>query len=425
MRKMWLIAIKDVYLVFRDVGAVLLMLVTPFALTVATASAFGSSGQGELHAVPVVIVNQDTGDLGAALVAAFGEDTLANIFDLQVADDPQQAKALVDANKAAAAILIPPDFSTLLLGTAMIPSQGAGSPSTPDVAGGQEASVLVYANPTRPIGASAARSAVATIVGKMATRAVAVRVAARTLLNVGGVSPAELATMSQHLADAFQDQDLIQFAVEDLAGRRVKGFNWLAYMAPSMAIFFLMFTVALTARTVLGERDMGTLPRMLMSPTRPAYVLGGKVLGTFLTGLVQMSVLILASAFIFHIRWGSPLGVGLLVVSLVAAASGWGAVLAAFARTPGQVNAAGSALALVFGIAAGNFIPRSTLPGWLRTVSLISPNAWGLDGFRALAEGGTLADVGPMAAALWGMGAVLFLIAALGFRRWGRTAMGI
>ncbi|MCK7526881.1 MAG: ABC transporter permease [Ignavibacteriales bacterium] len=52
----------------------------------------------------------------------------------------------------------------------------------------------------------------------------------------------------------------------------------LAYMAPGMALMFLMYTVSYGGRSILAERAQGTLPRLLVSPTSTAQMLGGKVL---------------------------------------------------------------------------------------------------------------------------------------------------
>jgi ABC-2 type transport system permease protein len=92
-------------------------------------------------------------------------------------------------------------------------------------------------------------------------------------------------------------------------------------------------------------------------------------------------------------------------------------LIAAFARTPGQANAAGTGLALVFAVASGNFFPRETLPRWLQTASYVTPNAWGLEAFGDLSTTGTLVDVLLPIAALLAMAAVLFVIATVALRR--------
>jgi ABC-2 type transport system permease protein len=198
-------------------------------------------------------------------------------------------------------------------------------------------------------------------------------------------------------------------------------FDVLVYLAPGMALLFLMYTVSNGGRTLLAERDQGTLPRLLVSPTSTFQVLGGKVLGIYLTGVAQMLILILASALIFQLDWGNPLGVLVLVLAAVVGAVGWGMLITALARTPGQVSAVGSAIMLSFGILGGSFTNLDNMPTWFTWASKITPNAWGLDGFTTLALGGRLPDILGTVAALLGMGAVLFAIAAFIFGQRGIT----
>jgi len=198
-------------------------------------------------------------------------------------------------------------------------------------------------------------------------------------------------------------------------------FDALAYMAPGMALMFLMFTVSNGGRTLLAERVQGTLPRLLVSPTAASQVLGGKVFGVYLTGVAQMLILILASTLLFQLNWGDPLAVLVLVLAAVVGAVGWGMLITALAKTPGQVSAVGSAVMLIFGILGGSFFSLDAMPRWFATISKITPNAWGIEGFTTLALGGGLADVLGSVIALLVMGAVLFTAAVLVFNRRGIT----
>ena len=59
------------------------------------------------------------------------------------------------------------------------------------------------------------------------------------------------------------------------------------------------------------------------------------------------------------------------------------------------------------------------MPAYVRTLSKITPNAWGLDGFTTLALGGTLPNLMQPITALLIMGAVLFGIAVVLLNRNG------
>jgi len=61
--------------------------------------------------------------------------------------------------------------------------------------------------------------------------------------------------------------------------------------------------------------------------------------------------LILGTTLLFQLQWGDPLR-GVPGAAAVFGAVGWGMLLTAVAKTPGQVSAIGSAMMLTFGILA-------------------------------------------------------------------------
>jgi ABC-2 type transport system permease protein len=207
----------------------------------------------------------------------------------------------------------------------------------------------------------------------------------------------------------------------DQEGKAAVNFDILAYMAPGMALLFLMYTVSYGGRSILAERSQGTLPRLLVSPTSTAQVLGGKVLGIFFTGIAQVGILILASSIFFGVRWGDTAGLVALILATVFGATGWGLLITAIARTPAQVTNTGTALMLIFGILGGSFINLEQMPPFIQSISKITPNAWGLDGFTTLALGGTLPSLMEPITALFMMGALLFTVAVVLFNRTGIT----
>jgi ABC-2 type transport system permease protein len=141
------------------------------------------------------------------------------------------------------------------------------------------------------------------------------------------------------------------------------------------------------------------------------------VLGIVRTGAAQVGVLVAGSTLLFGLQWGDPLGVVMLVAAVALAATGWGLVLAALARTPGQVASVGTALMLTFGVMSGTFVQTTGLPAWFRAAGKLTPNAWGLDGFVSLAQGGGLASITGPLAALGVMALALFAAAGFFFGR--------
>lgn len=411
MKKLILIGLKDVKLIFRDRAALTFMLLAPFLLTVGlgfVTGQIGGSGAGGLEAIPVVVVNQDDGQLGQALADLFMSEDLAGLVLPTVGADADAARGQVDADQAAAAVIVPAGFSD-----SIIPRAG-------QMPAGQVVKVAVYKNPSRPVGAGVIQSIVEGFISRVETGRVAGQVIVTQALSAGLIAPGQAqpfaSALGERLAGTVAAEPLIRLRAA-ATGEAQQPFNPMAYMAPGMALLFLMFTVSNGGRSLLAEKTQGTLARLLITPTTGAQTLLGKLFGTYLTGVLQMLILILAGSLLFGLRWGDPLGVLVLVLVAVFGALGWGMLITALARTPGQVSAIGTAVMLTFGILGGSFIQISIMPAWFQWLSKVTPNAWGLDGFTILGLGGTLADLGRPLLGLTVMGLALIAVSVALFNR--------
>ncbi len=401
MNKVFLIGLKDVKLIFRDRAALTFMLLAPFLLILGlgfiTGQA-GGAGSSGLEAIPVLIANEDAGQLGQALVDLFESGDLAGLMVPAVASDPAAARRGVDADEVAAAVIVPAGFTD-----SIIPRQG-------QMPAGEVVRIEVYKNPSRPVGAGVVQAVVEGFLSRVETGRVGGQVVVTQAMAAGLVAPAEAEAFGvaagERQAAAAGPGALIRLQTS-ASGEEEPPFNPMAFMAPSMALLFLMFTVSNGGRSLLAEKAQGTLARLLVSPTTAAQTLAGKLFGTYLTGVLQMLILVGAGSLLFGLRWGDPLALLALILAAVFGALGWGMLITAVARSPGQVSAIGSAVMLTFGILGGNFVQASVMPQWFQWLGRITPNAWGLDGFTILGLGGSLADLGRPLLGLAVMGVVL------------------
>ena len=173
------------------------------------------------------------------------------------------------------------------------------------------------------------------------------------------------------------------------------------FYAAGMAVFFLFFTVQFGVSSILDERRDGTLARMLVAPIRQSTVLIGKLITSLVLGVASMTALALATHFLLSAHWGDPVGVSLLIISGVIAATAIMALVATLARTPEQAQSWQSMVALVMGMLGGTFFPVAQAGGLLAGLSLATPQAWFLRGIEDLTGGaGAAAVAGPVLAML-------------------------
>ena len=414
MLKTFLIGIKDLRLAFRDRAALILMLAAPFVLTLGlglVTGRFSGNNNSGLSDIPIIIVNLDNDQLGNALVDVFNSEDLSDLMEPSASSDPEAARQLIDEDKAAAVVIIPEGFTA-----SIIPQQ---NDFTNPGAAAEPVKIEVYANPSRPTGAGVIKSIVDEFLSRVQEGSLSGSVSILQLMLNGRITPeqAEAAgiAMGERLQTNAADSSLAITMNSSTADGGAMKFDILAYLAPGMALMFLMYTVSYGGRSILAEKSQGTLPRLLVSPTSPTQILGGKVFGIFLTGAAQMLILIGASSLFFQLKWGDPMGVIVLVFAAVFGATGWGMFITALARTPAQVASVGSAIMLIFGIMGGSFISLDQMPPAIQAFSKITPNAWALDGFTTLSLGGILTDLSTPILALLSMGMILFLVSVVLF----------
>ncbi|MFN2284789.1 MAG: ABC transporter permease [Anaerolineae bacterium] len=443
MRKLATLAFKEVLVAFRDVGALVTMLATPLALTLVMMAAFGGGDSTPISDIPVLLLNKDTGIFGQTLTGVFFSASVGDLVTPTLVTDEAAARARVDADEVAALVIIPEDFSahvlpfaaraeeitgldvtTLAPDETLTPEQQAGlaqafmESQAPD----HPAIVEIYASPDRRISALVVKAIVSQSLERLniqiaGTANIVTRLMAGMLQ--AGQTDMDVAAMMgamqpESAGQEFTAADLpITLRVTSATGR---GFSWLGYYASSMAVLFLMFAVTSGGRTLLAERQRGTLPRLLITPTTPLAVLLGKMGGIVLTGVLQMLILWGATTLI-GAYWGHPGGVLLTIVLLVICASSVGALISAWARTPGQAGAIGSAITLIGGALSGSFFVRWNLPQWVQYVSLVTPNAWGIEILSRLQGGRSLAVILPWLGGMVLLTVVYYGLALLGFRR--------
>jgi ABC-2 type transport system permease protein len=400
---------KDLRMIFRDRAALILMLVAPFVLTVAMGLVTGSLGSSSsgINQVPVVVVNLDQSTLGNALAEQLKSTQLSQLLAVEENSDVAAARALVDANKTTAAIIIPAGFTA-----SVIPQNGQAAATVKQIE--------VYKNPSRSISAGVIQSIVESFLSQVETGRVGGQVAVEQLIANGRVSPQQAAQtgvqIGTQLAGELGNLQTLTLKTSQVSATQEP--NLLMYLAPGFALLFLMYTVSLGGKTLLTERQEGTLTRLMTTPIQPSQVLVGKMTGTYMIGFAQMFILIGASALLLSLTWGDQLALVVLLITAVAAATGWGMLLAALSRNPGQVSSFGMAMTLLFGLLGGSFF-GGTLPGVVGYIGMLTPNYWGQKGFNTLANGGNLQDLLPVYAALLVMAAILLVISVSIFRKKG------
>ncbi|MEV0613244.1 ABC transporter permease [Nonomuraea sp. NPDC050404] len=358
---MLLITAKDLRQRVRDRSLLLMAILVPFGLAAIFSLVFGDVE--DQQAPTFVVADQDRGQIATTFTGqALAPLERRGVLRLKKAGTEQDARTLVERGEAAAAYVIPAGF-------------------TRDVLSGRPATLRVIGNVNARIGTFVARSVADAFAAEV--RYVQVALAVK-----GGGSPQEAVAVAAPVT------------LENLAADR-RQLSIGEYLSAGMAVFFLFFTVRFGFSSILDERRDGTLARLLAAPIPRVTIAFGKLLGGIVVGVVSMTVLVVAAWLLLDARWGHPVGVGLLVVAGVLAATGVMAMVATVATTAEQAGNVHGVVAVLLGVLGGVFIPIQQMSGALEVLSLLTPHRWFLEGLADLhGENAPMLATGPTLALL-------------------------
>lgn len=192
-----------------------------------------------------------------------------------------------------------------------------------------------------------------------------------------------------------------------------------AFSVPGNLVMYLMMNLLVFGGTgVAAQRTAGVLRRLAAQPVTHLQILGGKIYGLILLGLVQVGVFLAAGRWVF----GVPLGANLpavitvlLVYSWVAAALG--VLLASVVRAEDKVVGLSVMVSLLLAALGGCWWPLEVAPPVLQFLAHLLPSGWAMDALHQLISfGNGWGAVWKPLAMLSGFGLAASALAARWFR---------
>ena len=168
------------------------------------------------------------------------------------------------------------------------------------------------------------------------------------------------------------------------AGRDKQIGYYVSQAVSGMTVMMLLFTLTGAARSLISERDRGTLRRLLAAPLDSKAILLGKFLSGWALGMILIVVLYTFAWLVFKVdvlsRWGT-----LLVISTATAAActAFGVAVAAWARTDKQADGVSTLIILSMSALGGAWFPTMMMPAAAQTVAKFTLTYWSLRGYQA------------------------------------------
>ena len=409
------IAYKDLLILLKNRGAILQLFVMPILLTAIMSGALGSlGGDGEKDTrIPLAVVNLDGGEASRAFINGLEEAGGVRVESYAQAE----AQSLLEDNKLMRVLTIPATMSANLR---------VNQPSTVQIVNHKDADVqeteavrLVVEGVAQGMALENQILLSLQQMGEMNANAPEAYRQAFSAENLQAQARAQFeAATSQPLVSVSQKIPAQQEEAERLAEEQPRLED---VTVPGFAVLFVFMTAQATALSIYNEKKVGSFRRLLAAPISKATLLAGKMLPNFITALLQI-----VAIFAFGV-WGmqalglKPVSLGndipaliLTLLLLALCSTALGLVIAALARTEGQIGGLSTVLLWGLGLLGGCFMPLFLLERFLKQAPMVVPHYWAKRALESLLVRGVgLADVSLELAALSG-----FVLLFLAFGLW-------
>jgi ABC-2 type transport system permease protein len=180
-----------------------------------------------------------------------------------------------------------------------------------------------------------------------------------------------------------------------------------------------LVVLAITAVSIVGERERGTLEQLMVSPTRPVELIIGKLIPIALIAYLELALMLAIAIGVFRvpIRGSLMLYAGLMFIYLLAE-MGTGILISTLSTSQAQALPSICLLVVVYAILAGFFTPVDTMPQAAQWASNLVPLKYFVAITRDLfAKGAGFETLAPQLLPLIAMSIVLFTASILLLRR--------
>jgi ABC-2 type transport system permease protein len=189
------------------------------------------------------------------------------------------------------------------------------------------------------------------------------------------------------------------------------------FMAPGILAQSVLFIAIFYGISVIWERDLGIVHKLLATPTPRTALVLGKGLSAGVRALSQAFIIYFLSWLLGVKLNVSPHAVaGVLIAVVLGAAlfSTFSLIIACLVKTRERFMGIGQVLTMPMFFASNAIYPLEMMPGWLRAAARVNPLTYEVDALRALMLSGGHSEFGLTLdfAVLIGTTTVLTLIGA-------------
>lgn len=398
------IAYKDLLILFKNRGVILQLFVMPILFTALFSGALGSLGSSQQKdtRIPLAVVNLDGNESATRFINSLDAAGGVKVETYQ----QSQAQSLLDEGMIMRILTIPSGFTANL---------ASNQPTTLQIMNHKNAAIQET---------EAVRLVVEGVAQEMTLES-QILFSLQQMGDMQANAPADFQeafgpqVMQDQAKSQFEtarSQELITVA-QRIPTQQAQALSQAEnnptmedVAVPGFTVLFVFLTAQTTALSIYTEKKVGSFRRLLAAPISKATMLAGKMLPNIFTGILQVAVIFAFGVWGMQILGLKPVSLGndilalvLTLLLLVLCSTALGLVIAAVARTQGQIGGLSTLLLWGLGFLGGCFMPLFLLERFLKQIPMVVPHYWAKRALEnLLVRGLGLGDIGLELAVLSG-----------------------
>ena len=198
------------------------------------------------------------------------------------------------------------------------------------------------------------------------------------------------------------------------------GFSYMQFITPGVLSQSVLFISIFYGITLVWERDLGLLSKLLSTPTPQSSVVVCKAISAIIRGVFQ-AIVVFALVLLIHIDINlNPVdiaGVFAVAILLAMCFSSLSMLIASLLRTRERMMGVGQVITMPLFFASNAIYPISLMPSWLQVVAVANPLTYAVDLMRAFLLPGDATNIALAIGILVGYTVLLMSGASLTIRR--------
>lgn len=193
---------------------------------------------------------------------------------------------------------------------------------------------------------------------------------------------------------------------------------------PGWTIFALFWIVQILSINIISERKSGAFKRILISPVNTFDFFAGKIIPFFIINSIQAVCMICIGVFILPLFGCPALTINnlwaliLITATISIVAICMGLFFASICQTIFLAASLSASIMIILAVIGGIMVPRFIMPRTMQTMGLFVPHGWALDGYlNVLVKNYTVVQILPNIGMLLLFALAFFIVSLIYYKK--------